>query len=199
MKYNNLEFSKYYHIFNRGNNKENIFIEDDNYFYFMKLFEKYILTVAETYAYCLLPNHFHFLLRIRDENKAFQTSKVSKTFEVSNIWQPFSNFFNAYSKAFNKKYKRTGSLFQYKFKRKEVSSDEYFYNLMEYIHQNPQKHRIIDDFKQYKFSSYQAIIIGGNTKLEKSKILNWYDTLENFIHCHNVDIDIEKIKEYIIE
>ena len=54
-----------YHIYNRGNNEEDIFIEERNYNYFMKLYAKYIMPVAETYAYCLLRNHFHLMVRIK--------------------------------------------------------------------------------------------------------------------------------------
>ena len=60
-----LQYGKYYHIFNRGNNRENIFIEERNYRYFLKLCAKHITHVADTYAYCLLRNHFHFLVRIK--------------------------------------------------------------------------------------------------------------------------------------
>ena len=58
-----LRFGCYYHIYNRGNNRENLFIERRNYPYFLKLYAKHIQPVAETYAYCLLPNHFHFAIR----------------------------------------------------------------------------------------------------------------------------------------
>jgi len=64
-----LQYGQYYHIFNRGNNRENIFIEGRNYHYFMKLYAKYVEPVAETFAYCLLRNHFHFLVRIFTEDE----------------------------------------------------------------------------------------------------------------------------------
>ena len=198
MKYINLEPGKYYHIYNRGINKGNLFFERDNYLYFMKLYKKHLLPIAKTYAYCLLPNHFHFLVKIKDEGDFL---KVSQDFEhnQNNLWQPFSNLFNAYSKAINKKYTRTGGLFQYKFKRIEIKSDNYFYNLMVYIHQNPLKHEILRDFKNYEFLSYQAIIGNKATNIERNEIIKWYDTLENFIFCHSKEIDEETIKEYIIE
>ena len=57
----------YYHIYNRGTNRENVFIEERNYAYFLQLYIKHIEPVAETYAYCLLRNHFHVFARIRDD------------------------------------------------------------------------------------------------------------------------------------
>src|SRR5690625_3170448 len=92
-----LEETYFYHIFNRGNNKQPIFLEDANYFYFLKLVKKHILPIADIYSYCLLNNHFHLLVKIKEECE-------------KNPSQSFSNLFNAYSKAFNKRYKRTGSL-----------------------------------------------------------------------------------------
>jgi putative transposase len=62
-----LQYGQYYHIYNRGNNRENLFVEQRNYPYFLKQYTKHILPVAETFAYCLLPNHFHFAIRTRTE------------------------------------------------------------------------------------------------------------------------------------
>ncbi len=63
---NMIEPGKYYHIFNRGNNREDLFKEEKNYLYFLKLYEHHIEPVAETYAYCLMRNHFHLLVKIKD-------------------------------------------------------------------------------------------------------------------------------------
>jgi len=73
-----LQYGVYYHIYNRGVNRENIFREERNYPYFLKLYARYIEPVAETYVYCLLRNHFHALVRIRDA----ETLKVLETFRV---------------------------------------------------------------------------------------------------------------------
>lgn len=69
MKKEIFEAGHYYHIYNRGNNKENIFIEERNYVYFLQLLKIYILPVADVYAYCLLKNHFHLLVRIKEEDE----------------------------------------------------------------------------------------------------------------------------------
>jgi putative transposase len=201
MKYQNLEFGKYYHIYDRGNNRENIFLEDLNYMYFLKLFDKHISPIAEVFCYCLLKNHFHFLLRIKDLEEINLCTKVSQTnqFKEIKLWQSFSNFFNAYSKAFNKRYKRTGSLFQYKFKRKEITDESYFYRLVHYIHFNPIKHHITDNYKSYKYSSYQAIIGDKPTKIKKDKVLQWFENKQNFIECHKLEVDEFKIRLALIE
>ncbi len=64
-----LEFGQYYHIYNRGNNRENLFVEEREYPYCLRLYGKYILPVAQTFAYCLLPNQFHFLIRTYTEEE----------------------------------------------------------------------------------------------------------------------------------
>jgi REP element-mobilizing transposase RayT len=159
----------YYHIFNRGNNRETIFREQRNYFYFLKLYEKYIPLVADTFAHCLLPNHFHLLVRVKTGEEI-----DPKGLKVKNPGQQFGNLFNAYTKAFNKVYQRTGSLFEKPFKRIEVTSDAYFRRLIAYIHQNPQRHGLIDNFQLWPYSSYQTILSHKPTHIHREDVLTWF-------------------------
>jgi REP-associated tyrosine transposase len=184
-----LEPGHYYHIYNRGNNRENIFIEERNYRYFMQLYQKYILPVCDTFAYCLMRNHFHVLVRVKELQN--QTSEVFKTSEVSSkaITQQFSNLFNSYAKAINITYKRTGSLFQNRFGRIEVDSDRYFAQLIHYIHFNPQKHGFVEDFRQYPYSSYQAIVSEKPTRLCRAEVLNWFQGKDSFVKIHDLLCD----------
>ncbi|MBN2347606.1 MAG: hypothetical protein JXJ22_02145 [Bacteroidales bacterium] len=179
---------KYYHIYNRGNNSETIFKEEKNYVYFLSLYSKYICPIVDTFVYCLLSNHFHFLIRIKKIEDIIITSQVLKTCEVSKVSkylsQQFSNFFNAYTKAINKGYIRTGRLFQERFRKIEVNSDEYFKQLIRYIHFNPEKHGLINDFKQYRYSSYNILLTDKPTHLNRSELLNWFIDKEDFIKFH---------------
>ena len=161
----------YYHIYNRGNNRENIFGEEKNYFYFLRLYARHIEPVAETYAYCLLGNHFHFLIRVREE-----PSKPPS--------RAFSNLFNAYARAFNKTYGRTGALFQRPFQRIQVITEAHLYYLVIYIHRNPRKHDFVDDFREWPFSSYQALISDRPTRLRRDDVLAWFGGRENLIASH---------------
>jgi len=101
----------------------------------LKLYEIHIDSIAETYAFCLMKNHFHFLIRIKEENEIL--TKLIKP-----PHQYFSNLFNAYTKAINKKYERNSSLFQRTFKRKLIDSEDHLKNLILYIHTNPIHHNI---------------------------------------------------------
>lgn len=166
-----LEAGFYYHIYNRGNNKQNIFFEEENYHYFLRLIEKYLCPMSELYAYCLLPNHYHLLLRIDDE-----CLKPS---------QAFSNLMNAYTKAINKRFHRTGSLFQKPFKRIRVDSENYLINLILYIHHNPQNHNLVDRFESYEFSSYQKLIHQDAVSILNSEhSIAYFDNIENFKNTH---------------
>ncbi|MFT4062850.1 MAG: transposase [Edaphocola sp.] len=180
-----LEKGFFYHIYNRGNNRENLFIHEDNYGYFLNLVSKYLLPVAEIYAYCLLKNHFHILLRIKD-NAPVADEKLHL---------PFSNLFNAYAKAINKKYNRDGSLFKERYKRKRITDEQYLINTIIYIHLNPVKHGFSDTFDDYPFSSFGSIISDKETKLQRKEVLELFDGKQNFVQTHrlkkNLDFEIE--------
>ncbi|MCB2196100.1 MAG: transposase [Bacteroidetes bacterium] len=179
MKKEPFESGNYYHIFNRGNNKENIFKENLNYNYFIQLIQRYITPTANIYSYCLLPNHFHLLLKIKEIEYLPELYKLGKR----KLHQPFSNLFNAYSKAINKKYNRAGSLFQEHLHRVRIDSEEYFRQLILYIHLNPEKHRITEDYSIYKYSSYQTLL-NGSSWIKRNEVISYFDDQENFAYCH---------------
>lgn len=165
-----LEGGYFYHIYNRGNNKQKVFIEEKNYAYFLKLMKKYLLPIAEIYCYCLLPNHFHILLRIKEG--------------TVNPAQKFSNLFNAYTKAINKEYKRTGNLFDRTYKRKKILDENYLRTLVVYIHLNPKPYNLQKDHRNYPYSSYQQITNVNSTFLQRKEVLDLFDDKENFEFVH---------------
>ncbi len=180
-----------YHIFNRGINGQNLFLEDRNYRHFLKLYTHHIEPVADTYAYCLLPNHFHLLVRVETEaeQRAYhdETLKVSEIFRVSSASQGFGNLFNAYTKAMNQAYQRTGSLFEHPFHRLLVTTDAYFTQLVVYIHQNPQRHGLIDDFRRWPYSSYGALRADAPTRLKRDTVLARFGGIDALAAAHHHD------------
>lgn len=187
MEIDEIEEGYFYHIYNRGNNSEKIFFSEENYAYFLKLLTKYIFPVADIYAYCLLNNHFHILVRIKEKNEIeinkLKFSTVEKPKEVSASRQ-FSHFLNAYSQAVNKKYARTGSLFEKRFERKRISDDHYLRQVILYINTNPLKHNLVEKPKDYKWSSYNSHISNAKTKLKRKEVIELFDNVENFVLCH---------------
>ena len=181
-----LLYNTYYHIYNRGTNRENIFREERNYEYFLKLYIKHIEPVAETFAYCLLRNHFHVLVRVKSEEEIqAETLKVSKKpLGSASPSQKFADFFNAYAKAINRAYGRTGSLFQHPFGRVPVTSDRQFWNVIAYIHQNPRKHKFVDDFREWKWSSYGSLLSEQPTRLKRAAVLEWFGGPQRYVELH---------------
>ncbi len=187
-----LKQSQYYHFYNRGNNNGVVFFEEENYFYFLELIKRHLSSIADFYSYCLLPNHFHLIFRIKDD-KTFLTKYKD------NIYQPFSNLFNAYTKAINKKYNRTGSLFQKHPKRIAIKNEEYLRNLIIYINTNPSHHNLAE-YKNYKYSSYQSLISDKPTLLKRKEVINMFGDIDNFKYVHEIrKIKIDLIGELILE
>ena len=168
-----LQQGVYYYIFNRGTNRENLFREDENYRHFLRLYAHHIEPVAETFAYCLMTNHFHLLIQTREMIGSEHTN-----FKMKSPSQAFANFFTAYTRAFNKRYSRTGSLFEHPFHRIAVGHDTYFAQLIAYIHRNPSKHGFTDDFREWKYSSYQAMLTSQPTQVSRQVVLKWFDGLQ---------------------
>ncbi len=215
-----LNFGSYYHIYNRGNNSENLFLTTDNYTYFLSLYDKYITLVADTYAWCLMPNHFHLLIRVKEEeeirrglNRTLNLTGLEFEKNLSGlkdltgldndlsglVSQKFSNLFNAYSKAFNKRETRHGSLFESPFKRIEVHNEAYLRQLVYYIHSNPLKHGFVDNMLDWPWSSYLTIISVKPSKLQRSSVLGWFDSHSNFIAYHKEQQELDLIKFSLLE
>jgi len=192
-----IEPEKFYHIWNRGNNRENLFYTAANYEYFLRLYDQFLDPVAETYSFCLLPNHFHLLIR----TKPVLVSPAGETnIKTSNpVSLAFQRFFTAYSQAINIQERRSGSLFQKPFKRLEITTTRQLSNLVHYIHTNPQKHGIIDDFRHYPWSSYERVMRDRPSKLKKEEVLQWFNDKTNYVNYHSRSIDLDEIKEIIIE
>ncbi|GHT77473.1 hypothetical protein AGMMS50262_18580 [Bacteroidia bacterium] len=201
-----LEDGKFYHIYNQGNNGENLYYDDNNYIYFMQKLDWYLSDYLEIYAFCLMPNHFHLLVRVRalDElethlketiaaYKPVRSSRPNR-FEWHEAYSHFiSNqfrlFFMSYSKAINKQTGRKGSLFRETFKRKEINNLQYLQNTVIYIHRNPLHHGFAEDFRDYRWSSYDRMLEDKVTKLKKREVFEWFEDKENYRYTHLADID----------
>jgi putative transposase len=189
-----LETGQYYHIFNKGNNKDKLFTNDENYRYFMKLYAKYLSDFVDTFAYCLLPNHFHFLIRIKEikdlQSLAYFVSLYPENKEncyeqITNvISDKFRLFFMSYAKAFNKQENRQGSLFKKYFRRKRIDDYNYLVKEIGYIHMNPVHHGISIDYANYPHSSYKGILSEKKTLLKRDDILNWFGGKNEFENSH---------------
>lgn len=146
MPYRNLTFLKdtLTHIFNRGNNQMTLFRSKTDYRWLLNKAEKLNLYKEfHVIAYCLIPNHFHFYIKIKSEET---TSEFFQRLQLS------------YSKYFNRKYERKGHVFEGRFKSKFIDIEEYAIYLSKYIHLNPVKAALVKRPEMWEFSNYCDVI-----------------------------------------
>jgi REP element-mobilizing transposase RayT len=170
-----------YHIYNHAVGSDKLFRSDDNYYYFLKRYLHFIEPVADTYCYCLMPNHIHLFIEIKRDFLLPGNSRYSPEQFVS---KQFSNLFSSYSQAFNKQQSRRGNLFISNFKRKKVDSDEYITSLIRYIHFNPKHHGFVPDISSWKFSSFNILNSASETFLARDKVIEWFGNQEEFKRAH---------------
>ena len=175
-----LQAGRFYHIFNHANGFENLFRKDENYRFFMEKYFLHISTVADTYSFCLLPNHFHLLVSIKQESQLKKLQNIDKYESESDfLSKQFSNLFSSYTQSYNKVYNRMGNLFKRPFGRIEINTLEYLRNVVSYIHINPVKHSLCTDMDEWKYSSYNAFFSEKESKLKRKEVIKWFENIEN--------------------
>lgn len=195
-----LDFEQIYHVYNRAIGSEKLFLTERDYYYFQVKFHRYLSAYLDVFSYCLLPNHFHLLLRIKEKSKIIDVLKY-KGVDLShkNINQAFSNFFNSYTKSFNKVHCRKGKLFMLPYKRILVEKEDYLLSLINYIHRNPIHHGFRKEFSGWKYSSYNDYIFDRPSKINKAEIISIFGTIENFIQFHQENREKPEIKKFYLE
>ena len=151
-----------YHIYNRGINNQKVFFSDDNYIYFLAKFKTEIYPICDILAYCLLPNHFHFLVQTNKKSCLPYKTKTGKSTQAQNLSKKFGLALSSYTQGVNKRYNRTGNLFQQRTKAKclnlEFSKRDYLTICFQYIHQNPFEAGLVDDLKDWPYSSFNEYL-----------------------------------------
>lgn len=174
----------YYHIYNRGVNKQTIFHDDQDYQVFLGLLKRYLskTTQKDTYgrdgvtfyddiellAFCLMPNHYHLLIYVNERPRAM--SELMRRIGTS------------YTMYYNKKYQRVGNLFQSRFKASRITNEPYLLHISRYIHRNPQ------DYYNWQYSSYPYYIKNWVAEwVRPQKIYDLYEwgTYEDFVNDHD--------------
>jgi putative transposase len=151
-----------YHIYNQGNNRQVIFHNPEDYLIFLRLIRTHISPNTEIIAWCLMPNHFHFLIYADD--KACVMVKQGGL-EIEILTNGIRKLLSSYARIFNKRYNQTGSLFRQKTKAKNIGEEEmvvtnkytfqdYCSNCFLYIHQNPVATGLVKVPGDWQFSSY---------------------------------------------
>jgi len=213
-----LEPDRYYHIFNHAVGKDNLFKCDDNYLFFLKRYQQHILPIADTFAYCLMPNHFHLLVRIKLLKDLVNPRGFKNLINLRGFKNPggldfglttglrdlkvehflshtFGSLFNSYTKAFNKQQNRKGKLFLENFERKLINEESYLRNIIQYIHFNPVYHGFVNDLRDWKYSSFQCFLTTKATDVKRDEVIEWFNGKENFLAFHHQEMDEKLILE----
>ncbi|MCX7736031.1 MAG: hypothetical protein N2319_04905 [Candidatus Kapabacteria bacterium] len=163
----------YYHIYNRTNNEEALFRSEENYLYFLKKYRYYLDDYFETIGYCLMPTHFHFLVKVKRSNSS-DDSKSSDEYQYGyskKISSQIAILLRSYTRSFNKMWNRHGNLFNQKTKAKLIPLDSYLITLLTYIHQNPIRSGLVEKAEDWLFSSYQDYIDLRNGTLPSKELI----------------------------
>jgi len=143
-------------------------------------------SVSNTLAYCLMPNHIHFLIKTHSEEMLTKHPKFKTDFHKL-IMQQLSNLLNAYAKSYNKKYERKGALWIDYTKRFKIESDSYLSSVINYIHQNPIKHGFTSNIDDWAFTSYHSILSSKPTLLNRSEVIGWFGGKQPFKTFHRLE------------
>ena len=180
----------YYHIFNRGANRGEIFFSNENYNYCLRLIRKYSeLYNISVIAFCLMPNHYHLILRQNSDNS------ISLLMQV---------VFNAYVQAVNRRVGRKGTLFEGRFKYIRIERENYILHLCRYIHLNPVKAKLVKVPEDWLFSNYQEWIGQRSSQLFDPDFIAAYfrnaNDYQNFVMDYKSEAEWKKkLGEYLLD
>ena len=188
---------QYFHIYNRGVNSEDLFKEKRNYYFFLEQYKFYCGDVLETLAYALLKNHFHLLVRIKENVEV--PRKDGKGMFRMNASKQLGHLFNSYAQSINKGHQRTGPLFESPFERKLVDNESYIMSMICYCHRNPVHHRFVDDLRSWEFSSYHSVITNDTSIVAVDEVLKRFGNVAKFEEAHKAFMVQTDLEKYIIE
>ncbi|MFY8090173.1 MAG: transposase [Chitinophagaceae bacterium] len=191
------EAENFYHVFNHAVGSELLYRNENNYLYFLRKLKEYITPVCNIYAYCLMPNHFHILIKIKTEKELMEFCNSLKrenkieTYDFHKIaMNQFKHMLNGYAQAYNKMYIRKGALFIDYLRRKQITDNHYFTKIIHYIHNNPIHHNFCKSIDEWTYSSYHTILSNKPTGVEREKVIDWFGSLNNFKALHQQSVDI---------
>jgi len=179
----------YYHIYNRGCNRQRIFANDGNYRFLLRRAKSFLADCPlSVIAYCLMPNHYHFLLRP----------------EIDDALSPFiQRLFNSYTQAFNKQQERSGTLFQGRAKTILVDTDEYIIHLCRYIHLNPVEAGLVTHPGEWPYSNYlEWVERRGGTLVDRAFVRQYFPTAADYEAFVMSEVDPlleEKLRVYYLD
>jgi len=212
----NFESGKYYHVYNRTNNKEDLFKDDLDKMVFLNKIKSYSEGYFDVVAYCLLENHFHLLIKVHPiqsiishlkrffefELSAAQNSFLSAPDESSlnqTVVSQLRSLFISYTIGINKKHNRKGNLFNRSCKRIYVDDISYLKKLVLYIHNNPIKHLLRKDINSYEWSSFFELTHDSKFLCNQESLIKIFGREENLIEIHSKNNNYKEIADILME
>jgi REP element-mobilizing transposase RayT len=175
-----------YHIYARGINGERLFPEPRNYGYFLNRFAHWVSPIADTFAYCLLPDHVHAAVRIRPAPEILgRLPRLVRHSAPEIVSMQIGHLFNGYAQAINKARQRRGNLFETPFRRRPVLSASLFCQLVVNIHRDAERHGLVRDFRSYPHSSYASLLSEGSSRLMRQEVFEAFGGRDNFLAAHH--------------
>jgi len=183
---------RYYHLFNHAVGDEVLFRNDDNFKFFLKKYLLHTGSICETFGYSLMPNHFHFAVKMKSKEECEAQFERIKKFRFDTqkhnlpdfLMERFSNLCNSYTKSYNKVYERKGALFIDYLKRVEIDNDTYLCNLINYIHFNAVHHGFCKKPLDWKWTSLHAFLANTRTSIKVSGVLKKFGSVNEFKIAH---------------
>jgi putative transposase len=193
------EEQRYYHVICKSIGHQQLFIDDNDRYDFIKKYQYFLSEFVDTLAYNLLDNHVHWIIKMKTSKEIFTLLSTFRNKDLTItqkkylggdcsfhelIEQQFHRLFISYTHSFNKVHDRRGHLFNRPFKRINVVDEEHLTRLFVYVHANSLKHGFYKDFSNYNWSSYQFIIGNKRTFLNKEDVLTRFGGIKGFIDSH---------------
>ena len=199
------ESNCYYHIYNHASGEKDLFCEQQDFFVFTEKFERYFSNIFDIIAYCLMPNHFHFVVKVKGEEfiresihkDADSVAKEKYLQEIIDlnalIEDQYRRLFSGYSMVYNHKYKTSGQLFLNRHKRIYIDADSRLEYSVCYVHHNPIHHKFRKNYGEWQYCSYQKYL---NSDDPNYGDLSRFGGLDLFLTIHQ-DFKIEKSAEVL--
>jgi putative transposase len=192
------EAGKTYHVYNRSVDRAQIFATEQDIHDFLRRLNRYVSPYVEVYAWCILPNHFHWMIKVKEQDTFQAITKIDAPDVHHCISDGFRRAFATFAMRHNTLRNRHGAVFCRSFKRSVVEDEMYFGRLIYYIHANPQRHRVCADFRDYRWSSFQSYLSEKPTQLLRDVVWDFFGGKEAFQRYHD-ELHASIASEYRIE
>jgi len=188
-----------YHVYNHAVGSDNLFRHPDDYIRFLTTLPYQVRFFCDVHSYCLMPNHLHLLIRVCSRSEMFDRAvfedverikridklRMKSDEEVSRFLSiSLGRAFSAHAQYINRRYDRMGNLFISNFKRKPITDDSYYRNVVKYIHMNPVKHGFTGAMSDWAYSSYLSLRFMPERHRDDSNVMKNFGGYASFVMSH---------------